>query len=300
MKWKKLGRIFSAEKRYGDWCVSHAACPFPEHMGNGVFRIYFSCRDEQNRSTIVYVDFDLEQMKCVTETPVPVIFPGELGLYDDCGCLMGSVITTPAGEKRLYYQGWHLTRPAPQMNMIGMARYNTNQGIFEKYSRVPVLDRTDECPFSVSMPIVMYDEGRYRMWFGSIKSWVGNRPLDIWLRTAESKDGIHWRVLPDIVMDRGNEEEYSFAVSTVIKEAGIYKMFYSYRGKAYRIGYAESEDGYIWKRMDEQMEINASERGWDSEMIEFPSIFDYKGKRYMLYCGNGYGKTGFGVAVLEE
>ncbi len=35
-------------------------------------------------------------------------------------------------------------------------------------------------------------------------------------------------------------------------------------------------------------------------MICYPFIFDHKGKRYMLYNGNDYGKTGFGLAVLEN
>ncbi len=35
-------------------------------------------------------------------------------------------------------------------------------------------------------------------------------------------------------------------------------------------------------------------------MIEFPRVFDHGGRRFMLYNGNGYGKTGFGLAVLER
>ncbi len=34
-------------------------------------------------------------------------------------------------------------------------------------------------------------------------------------------------------------------------------------------------------------------------MIEFPFVFDHKDKRYLLYAGNGFGKTGFGLAILE-
>jgi hypothetical protein len=39
--------------------------------------------------------------------------------------------------------------------------------------------------------------------------------------------------------------------------------------------------------------------GWDSEMIEYPFVFDHAGERYMLYNGNGYGKSGFGLAILN-
>ena len=76
-------------------------------------------------------------------------------------------------------------------------------------------------------------------------------------------------------------------------------MWYSFRGLSYRIGYAESDDGRKWERLDSQAGIDVSTTGWDSEMIEYPFVFDHKGQRYMLYNGNGYGKTGFGLTVLE-
>jgi hypothetical protein len=77
-------------------------------------------------------------------------------------------------------------------------------------------------------------------------------------------------------------------------------MWYSYRGESYRIGYAESHDGIQWTRRDEEAGIEVSDGGWDSEMICYPCVFDHEGQRYMLYNGNGYGKTGIGLAVLEQ
>ena len=77
-------------------------------------------------------------------------------------------------------------------------------------------------------------------------------------------------------------------------------MWYCHRGLTYRIGYAESRDGIHWNRLDHLSGIDVSQDGWDSEMIEYPFVFDHKGKRYMLYAGNGFGKTGFGIAVLTN
>ena len=81
-------------------------------------------------------------------------------------------------------------------------------------------------------------------------------------------------------------------------------MWYSYRGqpsiKTYRIGYAESTDGINWARMDDKAGIDVSESGWDSQMVCYPFVFDHQGERYMLYNGNDYGKTGIGLAVLEQ
>jgi hypothetical protein len=34
-------------------------------------------------------------------------------------------------------------------------------------------------------------------------------------------------------------------------------------------------------------------------MLCYPCVFDHFGTRYMLYNGNGYGATGFGLAIQE-
>jgi hypothetical protein len=83
-------------------------------------------------------------------------------------------------------------------------------------------------------------------------------------------------------------------------------MWYSYRQKrgyrsdkssSYRLGYAESRDGIKWNRKDDQVGINVSPSGWDSEMIEYPFYYAQNDKEYLFYNGNGFGKTGFGYAV---
>ena len=58
-------------------------------------------------------------------------------------------------------------------------------------------------------------------------------------------------------------------------------------------------DGIKWERIKE-IELDVSESGWDSEMVCYPYVFEYNDKLYMLYNGNGYGKTGIGLAILEE
>jgi hypothetical protein len=35
-------------------------------------------------------------------------------------------------------------------------------------------------------------------------------------------------------------------------------------------------------------------------MIEYACVFDHSGDRYMIYNGNGFGKTGLGYARLER
>ena len=75
------------------------------------------------------------------------------------------------------------------------------------------------------------------------------------------------------------------------------------RGKLnekYRIGYAHSKNGINWDLELNNSGIDVSSKGWDSEMIEYPFVFNHKGLYYMLYNGNNYGVDGAGLAVLSQ
>ena len=61
-----------------------------------------------------------------------------------------------------------------------------------------------------------------------------------------------------------------------------------------------SNEGLNWTLDLENAGISVSDNEWDSEMIEYPFVFDHDGNRYMVYNGNSYGKTGFGLAVLKN
>ena len=51
-----------------------------------------------------------------------------------------------------------------------------------------------------------------------------------------------------------------------------------------------------WIR-NENIELDTSPNGWDSEMVCYPYIFTYCENKYMFYNGNGFGKTGIGYAI---
>ena len=129
------------------------------------------------------------------------------------------------------------------------------------------------------------------------------------IKYAESVDGINWERKGIVAIDYRTEEEGGIVRASVLKENDIYKMWYSYRnGKdyrknrknSYRIGYAESPNGIVWARNDNQVGIDISESGWDSEMICYPYVVVHKGKKYLFYNGNTFGKDGFGYAGVNR
>jgi hypothetical protein len=303
MQWNKLHNVFCPNNNYS-WMASHAANPFAEPLSGSIYRVYFTCRNTENVSNIAFVDVDLDNnFKVINICNKPVLAPGEAGLFDDSGAAMGYLLNVD-GKKYLYYLGWNLKVTVPWLNTIGLAVWNESKREFEKYSRAPIMDRSNEDPFTISYPSVLHENGKYRMWYGSNLRWgKTQKTMEHVIKYAESADGINWKRTNNIHIDLQHPGEYALSKPYVIKTNGLYQMWYSYRANGnistYRIGYAESTDGYKWTRKDNEVGIDVSASGWDSEMICYPFVFDYKGNRYMLYNGNGYGKTGFGVAILN-
>ncbi len=304
MKWKKLGLLFSPHEKY-DWMYSHAANPFVEKLSESVIRVYFTCRNKANQSHIGFVDLDVDnEFRIIRVSSEPLIQPGPIGSFDDSGTAMGCLVDVN-GKKFLYYLGWNLKVTVPWLNTIGLAIWNEPMQKFLKYSLAPIMDRSHEDPFTISYPSILKENGVYRMWYGSNLKWGADQSeMNHIIKYAESKDGILWKRSNKIVVNLQHKNEYALSKPFVLKDVSTYRMWYSFRAKVdivnYRIGYAESIDGIKWKRMDEDVGIDVSKEGWDSEMICYPCIFDCKGKRYMLYNGNGYGKSGFGLAILES
>lgn len=295
MKWRKLGLIYAPA---GDkwWARQYATIPTVDVLGD-VLRVYFASLDENKYGRIGFVDLDAKDpTRILYESQEPVLDVGELGSFDDCGVNASCVIHF-GNTVYLYYIGWQRCERVPYMLFTGLA-ISKNGGEFKRL-RVPILDRTMAEPFSRSAPFVMREGETFRMWYWSCWSWSsGHYNNDI--QCAHSPDGVHWR---DSLLCFAPERDGDYAVGRpwVIKEDGLYKMWYSIRStlQPYRMGYAESRNGLSWTRKDNEVGLYRSESGWDSEMVEYPCVVDAAGKRYMFYNGNQHGRTGFGCAVLE-
>ena len=77
-KWKKLGQIFCPEGRHPK-LQSHAANPLAILLEGNIFRILYSGRDEQNRSSVGFVDIDISRQKVVYVHSEPLFVHGDVG-----------------------------------------------------------------------------------------------------------------------------------------------------------------------------------------------------------------------------
>lgn len=306
MGWRKLGQVYLPSGRL-PWARSHAHLPTAEVLNDDVVRVYFAALDERQFGRIGYVDLDArDPLHILSEAQEPILDMGPLGAFDDSGVTPSCIVNCGA-QKFLYYIGWQRCQRVPYMLYTGLAISEDGGASFRRSSAVPLLDRTNQDPFSRAAPMVLPWKDGFRMWYWTCTHWSteGNHVhYHNVIKDAFSKDGLTWtspdivRVCPDAPLD------YAVGRPWVVARGKSYQMWFSIRSSnpkmPYRIGFARSTNCEDWERLDHLAGIQCSSTGWDSEMVCYPCIIQVSGKLYMFYNGNGHGMTGFGCAVLEE
>lgn len=309
MKWNKKGLIYVPDGKY-EWNKAYAAVPTVYKVDESRLRIYFAARDAVNRTSVSFIDVEADNPnKILYVHDKPVVSPGKLGMFDDMGAMPSHAINVN-GEVWLYYLGWNVRNTIAYHNSIGLAISKDGGVTFDKFSEGPLFDRNYIEPYYSAVPFVMREDNVWKMWYLSNTKWVeykGKSEPFYHIKYAESNDGIEWKREGKIAIDYKDEHECGIVRACVLKDGCIYKMWYAHRNledyredksNSYRIGYAESENGINWIRKDDEVGIDVSPSGWDSEMIEYPFVYDHRDKRYMIYNGNTFGRTGFGYAEL--
>lgn len=301
MRWKKLGQIY-CPKSVHPKLVSHAANPLAVLIEGDVYRVFFSGRDAQNRSSVGYVDVNILSREVVYIHDQPVFEHGAENSFYSHGVSIGNCYEAH-GCHYILFMGWQCPPNGHWRGDVGrlLLKEDFSLGID---SEMPFMTTDDTDRVSLSYPWVMQTtQEKYHMWYGSTITWeAGNGEMLHVINHATSDDGDHWRRLGLSVPYQLGVAQ-AFSRPTVVKDADGFHMWFSYRsgtGQKYRIGYAVSTTGGKWELKLDDAGIDVSAEGWDSEMIEYPFVFDHKGERYMLYNGNGNGKTGFGLAQFKR
>ena len=301
--WTKLGRLYvpAASGRHPK-LATHAANPLPVHLQGDVYRVFYSGRDDTNRSSVGAVDIDIVRREVVTDHYHPFFEHGPAGSFFADGVSIGNCYEA-GGVRYMLFMGWQAPAGGHWRGDIGRLVVDPDLTL-RLDGAGPFMggDATD--PISLSYPWVLRSGVRgFDMWYGSTRTWdAGNGEMLHILRHARSDDGHQWtRTGGEVPYALGHAQAFS-RPTVVWNERGDLYMWFSYRsgsGESYRIGYARSDDGIHWTLDLNSAGISISDNGWDAEMIEYPYVFDHRGQRYMLYNGNGYGRTGFGLAVLN-
>jgi predicted GH43/DUF377 family glycosyl hydrolase len=271
--------------------------PTPEKITKSIYKIYYSGRDMENRSHIGFAILDLsEPIRVLEYANEPIVSPGDLGCFDDNGVTPSCVIDIN-GAKYLYYIGWNPGSTVRVHLFGGLAISRDGGKTFNRWSRAPVVERSRTDPFLNTAPWVVPYKDQYRMYYVSGTGWQNQDLPRYNIKIGFSDDGKEWQREGHVCIDFADASENALARPYVIFEEGVWKMWFAHKGEAYRLGYAESEDGLVWERNDECVGLTVSKGGFDSEMVEYAAVLKHNGRRYMFYNGNNYGHDGIGLAV---
>lgn len=311
LEWLKIGQVFqlapSAE-------FSHAQVPFPV-LRDGKVKVYFASRSQDqfglpqaDISSVeideaLFPDFSLAQSRRVHVTK------GDLGSFFENGLMPGSVALV-GEEELLYFTGWSRRATVPYNLEIGcLSVLGQNVSLKPGYPG-PILSRARNDPFTQAHPIVFRNKNLFIMLYQSGYGWLpGNESPEILyrIRTATSTDGFNWSRSNDFAVPTLIDNECQTS-PTILKVGDLYLMYFAYRAPTefrdggtggYRLGAAISKNLASWSRIsDPDLTVSKTE-DWDSQMVTYPRFFQTKKGTYLFYCGNNFGKSGFGLAQLS-
>jgi hypothetical protein len=300
MNWEKLGQIFYVNED-NSYIKTHASNPLALHLEGDIFRVFYSGRDEENKSSVGFVDVDIVKKKVIKDNNGLIFKYGSYDSFYSHGVSIGNLYESN-NEKYILFMGWNIRNNEHWRGDIGRLRLIENERL-EITPSQPFMTTDEKDKVSLSYPFVIFHEGIYKMWYGSTLSWTSeNGEMIHVINYATSMDGENWEK-HGLAIPYELGVAQAFSRPTVLFNEEGYHMWYSYRsgkGETYRIGYAHSLNGFHWARKHDQVGIDVSENGWDSEMICYPFVFKHKNHIYMLYNGNQYGKDGFGLAKCKK
>jgi len=323
----------SAELRRNTWWIRDArnpvlppgepgssdstACmnPYALRIGDRL-HLYYAGGDDQGHKRICLATAPAND-PARWERHGPLFDLGPAGSFDANWCVLPHVVQVAPDRWHLYYTGnCGQGRGLGSFPGIGMAT-SEDGAHWEKLPDSPVLRASGRAgdPDAVGMAGGSVLKARlpsggseWRFYYTGCPTVGGDVFLDQQkcCCLAVSQDGIRWE-RRGAVMLRNPERDYeNVAVAGPVvrqEDDGSFRMWYSAIGTRwgwYSIGYAESEDGITWRRGErwgDNLQLAPAGRGWEGEMVEYPSVLRDGPRLRLFYCGSGYGRTGIGTAA---
>lgn len=312
MEWIKKGHIFQPNGEF-EWSKEYAQIPRVLLL-KGKVRVFYATRyyDQENSpiSQTSFIDLDRNNLSNILYVhDKPSLELGGINSFSEYG-IHPTMLVPQNNSIYFFYQGWQRGKEHPYRTEIGIATSKDEGLSFSKKGKEPILKKTKFDPYFLNGVFILDKNNEFHMWYSSGKKWIKNNGKNesvYLIKKAQSNDLINWELNNGFCIETKLENECQNSAS-VIYLNNKYHMWFCYRpaidfrngNRGYRIGYAFSYDMKEWIRDDSKAGIEISnDESWDSEMICYPYVFKLDEKIIMLYCGNYFGKSGFGYAELK-
>lgn len=300
MRFRKLGLVFCPDGS-NPLMRSHAMLPTPMLIDD-VVRVFFTSTDADRRGRLFSVDVDpADPRRIVSDIIGPLLDLGAVGRFDMDGVVPISMLRN-GPELRLYYVGFQRRSAFPYTLLTGAAASTDDGRSFRRLQTEPVLPPIPSERYVRTAPCVIRTDHGWSMWYIGGNEWIEHegKTLPVYgFRHTTSDDGLTW--MPRIILfepDRARGQ-IGFGRPVVRPVDRGYEMFISVRTVVgYTISHATSRDGLEWTNWED--DILPAGEDWDSEMRCYGAPIKLGDEEYFFYNGNGFGRTGFGLAIREQ
>lgn len=295
LKFKRLGKIQVAGIDATKF-KSHFALPTPVTI-KGEMWVYFCVRNHRNQSHIFRGRWNPNDPLKI-QNPDLVLSPGGPDDFDKDGVSIGNVVVKSDGQVLLYYLGWRLATDVPWINQIGLAMSSDGKA-FGKSSQNPIVGISEKDPYSLSYPFVASLGDKFVMWYGSNLRWGKTvEEMDHILKVRTSQDGVRWSTDPQICL-RLEPGDIGIARPWVQVFQDKYRLFCGIKRGHYSIRCFDGQRTDIANPIPKAFNWQGTAGEWEDTEQCYPAIYESASTNYVLYCGNRYGETGFGVAIVD-
>lgn len=311
--WQVHGQLLSETDVKALGWESHASLPTITKKNNAEkneFLVLFSPR-KANISriaagilTICDDDNFLFEVNDVRE----ILRPGEIGTYNEAGVMpsfvspytwYGRNSNIRSTELNLYTCGWTSSETLPFHQEIGVHSFDPDS--LEVGPLNKIIGRNERNPLYITNPahIALADECDL-MFFVSCSAW---RPLAG--GSLESEYHIKYELyhqnelVKEGELPRIDGQVASCRPWPIQVEDRLFIFFSARTTKAdYNVYCCEfvDLDHFSWTGLPV---INLGEGSWYSKMACYPSAVIFESRMYLVFCGDGYGSTGFGIASCD-
>lgn len=304
MKFKTINsKLILSPKKLLNWQIGGIITPTPFVMKNCV-RVYTGFCDKKGISRIGYIDLDKKnpyKIKKISKKPILNI--GSPGNFDDNGVILGDVIYVKK-TYHMFYVGFQIPKKTKFLAFTGLAK--SYDGInFKKVQESPVLDRNKNGTKFRAIHSVIKINKQFHFFLGegSAFKFLNKKyyPMyDAKVFKYNKIDNFPSNIQSRKIINR-KKKEYRLGRPSVFNYKKKLHLFFTYDtlNKKYSYGYAYNKSGNFI-RNDKNFIISKSEKNnADAKMICYPRYFKTK-KNYLLYSGNGMGKTGLFLSEIIE
>src|SRR5690606_14709470 len=127
---------------------THASNPLAVHLYDDIFRVFFSGRDEQNRSSVGYVDIDIIKLTVVNVCSEPLIQYGDHNSFCSHGISIGNMYKQNE-QQFILFMGWNIRNNEHWRGDVGRIEL-IGTDIMKLNPDVPFMTTDEEDPVSLS------------------------------------------------------------------------------------------------------------------------------------------------------